>query len=486
MIKECIQMSAIEISRLIASRQISVYEAVSSHIDQAQRANANINAIIGPRYDEALAQAKEFDRVATIARDQPLFGVPFTVKESIAVQGLPNTYGSYYRRTDIANKHATAVERLLNAGAILIGQTNLSELALWPECANVIYGKTSNPYSPRHTSGGSSGGDAAIVSAGGVPFALGTDGGGSVRIPAAHCGVFGHKPSSKFVPMSGHFPLDRYCSQYPSSQFIARFFSMGPLCRKAEDLLPLLKIISGPDGIDKNINSNFDCNQQLDSLKGIKVYLLADKLHPLLKSVAPNVEQNLRSVASVLEKEGAEIIPCHLPFLADACELWFDIVLTAQDITLSSAVNEDRSLIAEMLYMISGKKRMMLSTLLLLFTEKIATLNKKSYIQFLYIKNKISLQLNAYLDNKSVLLLPTYPTTATKHNRSYISPFEFLYSALFNVLELPATSIPVSFSTDNFPVSIQIAGAHGYDHLPISLACYLEKILGGWKLPTMA
>ncbi|WP_242628378.1 amidase family protein, partial [Klebsiella quasipneumoniae] len=153
-----------------------------------------------------------------------------------------------------------------NAGAILIGQTNLSELALWPECANVIYGKTSNPYSQEHTSGGSSGGDAAIVSAGGVPFALGTDGGGSVRIPAAHCGVFGHKPSSKFVPMSGHFPLDRYSSQYPSAQFIARFFAMGPLCRKAEDLLPLLKIISRPDGIDENINGNFDCHQQLDSL----------------------------------------------------------------------------------------------------------------------------------------------------------------------------------------------------------------------------
>jgi fatty acid amide hydrolase 2 len=158
MIKEYIQMSAIEISRLISSRQISVYEVVSSHINQTQRVNANINAIIAPQYEKALAQAKELDRVTSIKQDKPLFGVPFTVKESIAVKGLPNTYGSYYRRTDIANKHATAVERLLNAGAILIGQTNLSELALWPECANVIYGKTSNPYSQEHTSGGSSGG----------------------------------------------------------------------------------------------------------------------------------------------------------------------------------------------------------------------------------------------------------------------------------------------------------------------------------------
>lgn len=485
MIKECIQMSAIEISRLISSRQISVYEAVSSHINQSLRVNANINAIIAPQYEKALAQAKEFDRVTSITQDKPLFGVPFTVKESIAVKGLPNTYGSYYRRTDIANKHATSVERLLNAGAILIGQTNLSELALWPECANVIYGKTSNPYSQEYTSGGSSGGDAAIVSAGGVPFALGTDGGGSVRIPASHCGVFGHKPSSKFVPMSGHFPLDRYSSQYPSAQFIARFFAMGPLCRKAEDLLPLLKIISKPDGIDVNINGSFDYHQQLDSLKGIKVYLLEDKLHPLQKSVAFNIKQNLYSVASVLEKEGAEIIPCHLPFLADACELWFDIMLTAKNITLHSAVNKDHSLMAEVYSMISGKKKMMLSTLLLLVMEKIASLNKKTYIQFFYIKNKISLQLYTYLDNKSVLLLPTYPTTAIKHNGSYVSPFDFLYTAIFNVLELPATSIPVSFSADNFPISIQIAGAHGCDHLPISLACYLEKKLGGWKLPNM-
>ena len=150
-------MSATDISRLISSKQVSVYEVVSTHIEQANRINSKLNAIIVPHYELALKKAKEFDKIKTVDfTKRPFFGVPFTVKESISVQGFPNTYGSYYRRTDIATNNATSVQRLLNAGAIIIGQTNLSELALWPECNNVLYGKTSNPHNIKYTSGGSS------------------------------------------------------------------------------------------------------------------------------------------------------------------------------------------------------------------------------------------------------------------------------------------------------------------------------------------
>ncbi|WP_239373737.1 amidase [Snodgrassella gandavensis] len=485
MIHEFIHMSATDISRLISSKQVSVYEVVSTHIEQASRINNKLNAIIVPHYELALMKAREFDKTKTIdPTKRPFFGVPFTVKESISVQGLPNTYGSYYRRTDIAANTATSVQRLLNAGAIIIGQTNLSELALWPECTNILYGKTSNPHNTKYTSGGSSGGDAAIVGAGGVPFALGTDGGGSIRIPAAHCGVFGHKPSSRFVPMSGHFPLDKYYSYCSSAQFIARYFSMGLLCRKAEDLLPLLKVISGPDKNDLNVNSSFEHYQIPNSIKGLKVYLLEDKFHPLLKLTAPEITQSLRHVAFELEKEGAEIIPCNLPFLGEACELWFDIMSTAKDITLGSLVNGNRSIVMEAMRMMSGRKRIMQSSLLLLLVEKLLSKNKKSYNQFWAVKNRLTVKMNSYLNKKSILLLPTFPTTAIKHNRSYISPFDFLYTAVFNVLELPATSVPISFSNNNLPISIQIVGAHGFDHIPISIACYLEKLFGGWTLPS--
>ena len=485
MVSKFIQMSATDISRLISSKQVSVYEVVSTHIEQANRINSKLNAIIVPHYELALKKAREFDKIKTVDfTKRPFFGVPFTVKESISVQGFPNTYGSYYRRTDIATNNATSVQRLLNAGAIIIGQTNLSELALWPECNNVLYGKTSNPHNIKYTSGGSSGGDAAIVGIGGVPFALGTDGGGSVRIPAAHCGVFGHKPSSRFVPMSGHFPLDKYYSHCSSSQFIARYFSMGLLCRKAEDLLPLLKVISGPDGNDLNVNSCFEHHQILSSIKGLKVYLLEDKFYPLLKRTSPEIIQNLRNVAFELEKEGAEIIPCNLPFLNDACDLWFDIMSNAKDITLDSFINNNHSIVIEVLRIISGRKRIMPSSLLLLLLDKVSSKNKKSYDQFWKVKNRLTVQINSYLNKKSVLLLPTFPTTAIKHNRSYLSPFDFLYAAIFNVLELPATSVPVSISKNNLPISIQIVGAHGCDHIPISIACYLEKLFGGWTLPS--
>jgi len=485
MIKDCLYMSAIEISRQISIRQLSAFEVVSSHIERASQVNARINAIVNPYYENALAQAKVFDRMGKTERELfPLLGVPFTVKESIAASGRRHTSGSWYRRHDIAQENAPALARLLKAGAILLGQTNLSELALWPECGNVIYGVTANPHNLKYTSGGSSGGDGAIVSAGGAPFALGTDGGGSVRIPAAHCGVFGHKPSSKRVPMTGHFPLDSYSRHLPESQFISRFFSMGLLCRRAEDLLPLLNIISGADGFDKNIDNSFRQYPLQKSFRNIKVYLLEQELHYLLSKPDKSITHALYQSAEALQKEGAIIAENSFPFLADACELWLDIIATAKNMSLHSIVNQQRSLLLEFIYIMLGKRRIMPSTLLMLLMDKLISKNKKTYIRFMSIKNKISARLNHYLDGNALLLLPTYPTTAIKHGRSFSTPFDFLYSGIFNVLELPATTIPVGLSENGLPASVQVVAAHGYDHLPISAAAIIERECGGWILPS--
>ncbi|QYN42505.1 amidase [Gilliamella sp. ESL0443] len=485
MLNECLNMSALKLSNLIKTKQLSVYEVVSAHIERSQYCNPYINAIVCKHFEEALLYAKKLDQCRKIDEQQIFYGVPFTVKESIAVKDKRNTSGSLYRKNHIANSHATSVDRLLNAGAIIIGQTNLSELALWPECNNLIYGRTNNPHNLHHTSGGSSGGDAAIVACGGVPFGLGTDGGGSIRIPAACCGVFGHKSSSKYIPMTGHLPLDNYWINYKKSQFIARFFSIGPICRKAEDIFPILSIISGPDGKDKNITNKFSYFRKLSSFDEIKIYCIDFNIHPLLKKANKEVKTALRTSVKLLESAGATTIYLGNNILYQACELWFEIFQITEELNIHYLVNENRSLLSELFKLTLGKKQLMFSTIIMLIMEKFPK-KKKMIIDFLYKKNKISSQINKYLSPQNVLLLPTLPTSSVKHHQTYFSPFNFLYCGLFNVLELPATSIPISWSkTYNLPISIQAICAHGKDHISISVACFLEKMLGGWKLPNL-
>jgi Asp-tRNA(Asn)/Glu-tRNA(Gln) amidotransferase A subunit family amidase len=163
----------------------------------------------------------------------PLFGVPFTCKESIAVAGLPNCAGVVARREHRAEKTAPAARRLFEAGAILLGLTNTSELTLWVETDNRLYGRTCNSYDPERTAGGSSGGEAAAIACGGAPLGLGTDFGGSIRLPAFFNGIFGHKPSAGLVSNAGHYP--------PAHDEADRIVATGPLTRRAEDLMPLLE-----------------------------------------------------------------------------------------------------------------------------------------------------------------------------------------------------------------------------------------------------
>ena len=166
--------------------------------------------------------------------------MPCTIKESFGVAGLPQTSGSVARKDVVAERSATAVQRLVDAGAIPLGVTNTSELTMWIESQNRVWGRTNNAYDPNRTAGGSSGGEGASIGSGFAPIGLGTDIGGSIRLPAFFNGVFGHKPTGCLVPHTGHYP-------FPNERGSA-LLGCGPLTRRAEDLMPFLRIVAGPDG----------------------------------------------------------------------------------------------------------------------------------------------------------------------------------------------------------------------------------------------
>jgi amidase len=225
----------------IRTRKISVAEAVDAAITRAGRLDAEIDALAVPDFERACAAARAMDAAGS-RPDQPLFGVPMTVKESFDVAGLPTTFGHPQFRDSLAPRDAALVRRLKAAGAVIIGKTNVPvDLTDW-QSFNPVYGRTVNPHNPERSPGGSSGGSAAAVAAGIVPGEYGTDIGGSVRVPAHFCGVWGHKTTWGLIPKHGHdFPgISRapgFIAAHDSPLSIA-----GPLARNAADLGLLVEV----------------------------------------------------------------------------------------------------------------------------------------------------------------------------------------------------------------------------------------------------
>jgi fatty acid amide hydrolase 2 len=206
---DLLRASARELAEAIAGGRTTSREVVETHIARLREANARTNAVVADRYDQALEEADRADERVRAGGDlPPLLGVPCTVKECFALEGMPNAAGLVSRRDHRADTTAPAVQRLRDAGAIPVGVTNTSELCMWWGASdNKLYGRSSSAYSPKHTSGGSSGGEGAAVGSGGSPFGVGSDIGGSIRLPAFFNGVFGHKPTPGLVPNDGQFPL---------------------------------------------------------------------------------------------------------------------------------------------------------------------------------------------------------------------------------------------------------------------------------------
>src|SRR3954464_15768471 len=240
------ERSARELAAAIRSGRLSAREVVEAHAWRLHRCQPRTNALARDRFAAALEEADAADARIAAGADRaglpPFLGAPCPIKESIGLRGMPNSAGVVALRDRRAERTAPTAQRLIDAGFIPLGVTNTSELTMWIESENRVYGRTRNAYDARRTAGGSSGGEGAAVGSGGSPVGLGSDIGGSIRLPAFFNGVFGHKPSPGLVPNTGQFPS--------TSGEAARMLTMGPLARRAEDLMPVVRLISGPDGRD--------------------------------------------------------------------------------------------------------------------------------------------------------------------------------------------------------------------------------------------
>lgn len=472
-----LSMSGKQIAEMIRKREATSREVLEAHIEHIQLVNPVINAVVKDRFEEARREADEADRKVKSSRGKnlpPYHGVPCTIKEAYALKGMPNTSGLVARKGIIPAEDATAVARLRKAGAIPMGVTNIPELCMWFETYNRIYGRTKNAYNKWHIAGGSSGGEGAIVGAGGSPFGLGSDIGGSIRMPAFFNGVFGHKPTGGLVPGTGHYPL--------AENEAARYSTYGVLARHAEDIMPLLNILAGPDGKD------LSCMKfKLGDLSKVRFDRL--QVTNIESNGAVNPSRDLRraqrNCADALEKKGARIRETEIPKLKASFMIWSQMLAEASDTPFGVMLGNGKAVspVFEYIKWLLRISPHTLPTISFAFLDNVNNLFPGMKKKYAAMGKQLREELVALIGDDGLLLYPSYPTPAPFHNKPMFTPFHFAYTAILNMMEFPVTQVPLGLNDRGLPLGVQVAALHGNDHMTVAAALELEKAFGGWVPP---
>jgi len=455
--------SASELARAIRQRELTAVDVVAAHVNLHRQFAPRINAVVAERFDRALDDAAAADaRVASGGELPPLLGVPFTVKETIAVEGMPQSAGLVARREYRAPSNAPTVQQLVDAGAIPLGVTNTSELTLWIESDNKLYGRTSNPYDNSRTAGGSSGGEGAAVGCGGSPFGLASDIAGSIRVPALFCGVFGHKPSSGLVCNDGMWP--------PTEGESGLMLGVGCLARRGEDLMPLLEVLAGrPLGVPSDV-----------SLNGLTVTTVEEASRAAISEELRDARE--RAVGALLAA-GAEVKRVHLrswrravaPYLA---RLQAGSNSSHPTLKLLEESGEERPSLRSLL---RRSERHTAPARIALAAELLPERRRPPRRALRAADALVSELLEAIGDG--VLLHPAHPRPAPHHGRTLGRPWLLTPAAIFNLAGVPVTEVPLGLSETGLPVGVQVAAGAGRDDVAIAVALELERVFGGWVPP---
>lgn len=481
-----LKKSATELAYLVRTKQLSPVELVQMSISQIEKMNPFLNAVAENLFEQAKMRAHELENKIFQSQEEidlPLLGVPVTVKEMFALQGSIRTAGSIHNRGKRMDFNSTLVDRILLAGAIPVCTTNVPELGLWFETDNVIYGRTKNPYDLKRTSGGSTGGDAALIATACSPVGLGSDIGGSVRIPAAFCGVFGHKPTSRLLPKTGHYP-----STIESMKSVTRkndsITCMGFLSRHAEDLPLMMDLLAGPDQVDRTIDLDWKSLSHPASSMQKKIYVLGQPVIKLCKSVDEDCRQAVKKAADFFKSEGYIIETLDPQIFYDTFEIWSAVTGSTQTSTFQNKMTQGQSisLFAELFRHLIGAPRYTFPALVMCVLELFK--DKKLAQKGLEKAAKLGQKLDQILNDPlfaSVILMPTHPRVAPRHQLPYIRPFDFCLTAAINPFEYPASSIPMGLNQKGLPLSVQMISGSNRDKINFELAFALEKKFGGWS-----
>ncbi|XP_025405519.1 fatty-acid amide hydrolase 2-A [Sipha flava] len=472
--------SCITIVNKIKNREVTCRHIVECFIKRIKQVNLILNAVVDTRFDKALSEADEYDKLIELADTEdkmnlifdgkPLFGVPFTSKESTGANGMAWTFGLLSRTGIKCNEDAEVVKSLKTAGAILLGVTNVPELNLWCETRNKVYGQTNNPFNTNYSAGGSSGGEACIVSACGSPLGLGTDIGGSARIPAFNCGIFGHKLTTGLINTKG--------MTFRKGTEKHTMVSAGPLTRYAEDLIPTIKALIGPE---KSLELKIGQEVELSSLKYYYVDEPNDKrVSPISDELKIALELVLNSITSITELPPLKV---KLSSIRYSYSLWRYWMTKEEGTDFATALGNNQKRVSvwlEVPKFIVGSSNHTLAAILKLIDMELPKVNSTWANAE---TEKLSNEISTLLGDDGVLFFPSSPTTVKRHYEPFLHPYNFSYWAIFNVLKLPVTQVPLGLNKDGLPLGIQVVAGKNQDRLCIAIAKYLQQTFGGWKPP---
>ena len=461
---ELLALSATEQAALIRQRKVSSLELVQAHLKQIAAVNPVINAAVEVFEERAAASAQAADEALARGHSQgPLHGVPFSVKDSIEIAGVVCTAGTTGRvNAKPSQEDATLVHRLRAAGAIPIAKTNLPDLLFAFESDNLIFGSTNNPYVGTRTSGGSSGGEAALIACGGSPMGLGSDAAGSVRLPAAFCGIASIKPTSGRLPRTGHFP--------PAGGWIERLWQIGPMARHTQDLWTMMPLLMGCDGRDSTVVTMPFSDPSLVNLRELRVAFYTDN------GFAPataEVSRVIHAAAAELEKEGLRVKEDRPRCLEDAYDLEMKLIGADGGDSL-------RDYLAEL-----GSTRV--HPLLQGWLDKLENyrVSLPGFHNYWAAWDKYCADLFKFMQNYDAILCPVYPQAALPHGLSILEEnFRgFSHTMAFNVAGWPAAVVRCGESEDGLPINVQVAARPWREDIALAVTRRLEEIFGGWKPP---
>ncbi len=444
-----------ELADALAGRRVSAVELFEAAVGRIERLDGAINAVVVRDFDRAREAAKGADEALARGERRPLLGVPMTVKEAHNVAGLPTTWGRPESKGWIAPADAVGVARLKAAGAVILGKTNIPPLLADWQSDNPVYGRTNHPLDPARTPGGSSGGSAAALAAGMIPLELGSDIGGSIRVPASFCGVYGHKPSYDLIPERGHAP--------PGLDGVPAVLGViGPMARSAADLALALDILAGPDD-DQAVGYRLDLKAPRHTrLADYRVLMLTS--HPMAVTDS-RIAAALEGLASRLEGAGVKVARHaeRLPDLAAAHQVYLTLLMTAM--SRGAPPRPD-------------------------------ALTAHGWLDALDAQLAFRRRWAALFQDIDVVIAPAFGVVAFAHDAAPFAerehvidgaatpyPNQVAWPGMATLANLPATAAPIGATAEGLPIGAQIIGPYLEDRMTIAFAGLLEQAFGGFRRP---
>lgn len=451
----------------LKTKKFSSVELTKACLEQIKKHNKSLNAFITVTEKEALEQAKAADELISSGQDLPLLGIPFSMKDVYSTKGIKTTAGSKVLENYIPVYNSTVYQKLINAGAVLLGKTNCDAWGHGASTENSDFGATKNPWNKNYVAGGSSGGSAAALASDMTIFEIGEDTGGSIRLPASFCSTVGLKVTYGRV------------SRYGTIAYASSLDTMGPMTKSIDDAAHILGIIAGKDVKDATSSPKEVPNYTSNFGKDIKSMRIGLPKEFFGQGLDPQVKNAISQVLKILEKKGAKIVDVSIPSTEYGIATYYIIAPseTSSNLARYDGIrygNKRESFGDE------AKRRIMIGTYALS-----AGYYDAYYKKAMQIRTLIKQDFTKAFEKCNVILSPVSPTPPFKIGEKANDPLQMylvdVYNVLVNLAGIPSLALPCGFSKNNLPIGIQIIGPQFSEELLFRIGHEYEQATQWYK-----